>query len=103
MKRGGCLILAFLLLPLTGFLPSISADTSNLIEADISQDHITNPFSTAISLYGNSGGSLSSTEYTIPIRNADGMYLDSKDNDLYVIVRYIGDPAPISAITLSFS
>ena len=77
--------------------------TSNLIEADISQDNFKNPFSTAISLYGNSGGSISSGTYTVPIRNADGMYLDSNDNELYVIVRYKGDPAPISAITLSFS
>ena len=39
----------------------------------------------------------------MPIRNGDGMYLDSDDNELYVIVRYKGDPSPISAITLSFS
>jgi hypothetical protein len=77
--------------------------TSNLIEADISQDHIKNPFATAISLYGNSGGSISSGTYTIPIRNADGMYLDSDDNELYVIVRYKGDPTPIDDITLTFS
>jgi hypothetical protein len=77
--------------------------TSNLIEADISQDHFKNPFSTAISLYGNSGGSKSSTEYTIPIRNADGMYLDSSDNELYVIVRYKGNPSPVTSITLSYS
>jgi hypothetical protein len=77
--------------------------TSNLIEADMAQDNHKNPFSTAISLYGNSGGSISSGTYTVPIRNADGMYLDSNDNELYVIVRYKGDPAPISAITLSFS
>ena len=38
MKRGVCLILAFLLLPLTGFLPSISADTSNLIEAGVTDE-----------------------------------------------------------------
>ena len=76
---------------------------SNLIEANISQDHFKNPFSTAIDLYGNSGGSISSGTYTIPIRNADGMFLDSSDNELYVIVRYKGDPAPISAITLSYS
>ena len=77
--------------------------TSNLIEADIAQDNHKNPFSTAISLYGNSGGSISSGTYTVPIRNADGMYLDSNDNELYVIVRYKGDPTPIDDITLSFS
>ena len=80
-----------------------TATTSNLIESNISQDHFKNPFSTAIDLYGNTGGSISSGTYTMPIRNGDGMYLDSNDNELYVIVRYKGDPAPISAITLSFS
>ena len=77
--------------------------TNNLIEADMAADNFKNPFSTAISLYGNSGGSLSSTEYTIPIRNADGMYLDSSDNELYVIIRYKGDPSPVTSITLSYS
>ena len=38
MKRGVCLILAFLLLPLSGLLPSISADTSNLIEAGVTDE-----------------------------------------------------------------
>jgi hypothetical protein len=80
-----------------------TATTSNLIEADISQDNHKNPFSTAISLYGNSGGSIASGTYTVPIRNADGMYLDSNDNELYVIVRYKGDPTPIDDITLTFS
>jgi hypothetical protein len=74
-----------------------------LIEADMAADNFKNPFTTAISLYGNSGGSKSSTEYTIPIRNADGMYLDSSDNELYVIIRYKGDPSPVTSITLSYS
>jgi len=77
--------------------------TSNLIEADMAADNFKNPFTTAISLYGNSGGSINSTEYTIPIRNADGMYLDSSDNELYVIIRYKGDPSPVTSITLSYS
>ena len=77
--------------------------TSNLIEADMAADNFKNPFSTAISLYGNSGGSIASNTYTVPIRNADGMYLDSNDNELYVIVRYKGDPTPIDDITLTFS
>jgi hypothetical protein len=38
MKRGVCLILTFLLLPLSGLLPSISADTSNLIEAGVTDE-----------------------------------------------------------------
>jgi hypothetical protein len=77
--------------------------TSNLIEADMAADNFKNPFSTAISLYGNTGGSKASTTYTVPIRNADGMYLDSNDNELYVIVRYKGDPSPVTSITLAYS
>jgi glucose/arabinose dehydrogenase len=77
--------------------------TSNLIEANMAQDNFKNPFLPAISLYGNTGGNISSNTYTVPIRNADGMYLDSSDNELYVIVRYKGDPTPIDDITLTFS
>jgi len=77
--------------------------TNNLIEANISTDNHKNPFTTAIDLYGNSGGGISSDTYTIPIRNADGMFLDSNDNELYVIVRYKGDPTPLDDITLTFS
>jgi len=80
-----------------------SKTNDNLIEADISNDNHKNPFSSAISLYGNTGGSLASTTYTVPIRNADGMYLDSTDNELYVIIRYKGDQTPITSISLSFS
>ena len=76
---------------------------SNLIESNISQDNHKNPFSSAVDLYGNTGGSLSSTTYTVPIRNADGMFLDSSDNELYVIIRYKGDPSPVTSINLTFS
>jgi hypothetical protein len=77
--------------------------TSNVIETGVAADNFKNPFSTAIDLYGNTGGSLNSTQYTVPMRNADGMYLDNNDNELYVIVRYKADPAPVTSITLSFS
>ena len=80
-----------------------TATTSNVIETNISNDNHKNPFSTAIDLYGNTGGELSSTTYTIPIRNADGMFLDNNDNELYVLVRYKGDPSPITSITLGYS
>jgi hypothetical protein len=77
--------------------------TSNVIETGVVADNFKNPFTTAIDLYGNVGGSLSSTEYTVPIRNADGMYLDSNDDQLYVIIRYKGGPSPVTSITLSYS
>ena len=77
--------------------------TSNLIEAGVSADNFKNPFTDDLDLYGNTGGSLSSTQYTIPIRNADGIFLDDSDNELYVILRYKGDEAPVTSISLGFS
>jgi len=77
--------------------------TSNVIETGVVADNFKNPFTTTIDLYGNTGGSKASTTYTVPIRNADGMYLDSNDNELYVIVRYKGDPSPVTSITLAYS
>ena len=62
-----------------------------------------NPFGSSIDLYGNLGGSLSSTTYTIPIRNADGMYINATYDEIYVIVKYKGDPTPITGITVAFS
>jgi len=80
-----------------------SDTTSNLIESGISQDNHKNPFSSNIDLYGNTGGSVSSNTYTIPMRNSDGMFLDATDDELYVVVRYKGDPAPLQSITLGYS
>ena len=80
-----------------------SALVSNVIEQNIANDMFKNPFTTAIDLYGNTGGSKNSTEYTIPIRNSDGMYIDDDDNEFYVIVRYKGDEAPVTSITISTS
>jgi hypothetical protein len=74
-----------------------------VIETGAAADNFKNPFTTAIDLYGNTGGSISSTEYTMPIRNADGMILNASDNELYVIVRYKGDQAPVTSVTLTFS
>jgi hypothetical protein len=80
-----------------------SATTSNLIEANIANDNFKNPFTTAISLYGNTGGSISGNTYSVPLRNADSMFIDNTDNELYVIIRYKGDPSPVTSITISYS
>ena len=82
-----------------------SETTANLISSSVAHqtDFHLNPFTDALDLYGNTGGSVSSGTYTVPMRNADGMYLDNTDNELYVIVRYTGDPTPIDDITLTFS
>ena len=77
--------------------------TSNAISASVARDFFKNPFTDTLALYGNTGGSKSSNQYTLPIRNADGMYLDSNDNELYVILRYKGNPTPVTGITLTFS
>jgi hypothetical protein len=77
--------------------------TSNLISASIANDNQRNPFTTNIALYGNTGGSLNSTTYTIPLRGADGMSLDGTNQDYIILVRYTGDQAPISSITVSYS
>ena len=80
-----------------------SETTSNLIESGVSADNFKNPFSSNLDLYGNTGGSVGSNTYTVPLRSADGMYLNATDNELYVLIRYKGDPTPITGITLSFS
>ena len=82
-----------------------SETTSNSISSSVAHqaDHWLNPFSDALDLYGNTGGSVASNTYTVPMRNSDGMYLDDNDNELYVIVRYKGNPAPLDDITLTFS
>lgn len=77
--------------------------TSNYVGDITANTDGQNPFGSTISLYGNTGGSLSSTTYTMPIRNADGMFLNATYNDIYVIVRYKGDPTPVSSITVTFS
>ena len=65
-------------------------------------------FSETISLYVAgieeiTWGSLSSNTYTIPLRNADGMFLDNTDNEFYVILRYKGNPSPVTTITTATS
>jgi hypothetical protein len=80
-----------------------SATVSNLIESGLAADNFKNPFSSAIDLYGNTGGSVGGTTYTVPIRNADGMFLDASDNELYVVIRYKGDQSPVTSITLAYS
>ena len=66
---------------------------------DNQTDFHLNPFTESIDLHSNTGGNLSSTTYTIPLRNADGMFLDDTDNEFLVILRYAGDPTPVSSIT----
>ena len=80
-----------------------SETNSNVIASGVTADNFKNPFTDNLDLYGNIGGSISSTTYTMPLRNADGMYLDNNDNEFYLIIRYKGDPAPITDISISTS
>ena len=77
--------------------------TSNLISASISNDNHKNPFSNNIALRGNIGGNLNSNTYTVPLRNGDGMILDGNDQNFIVIIRYKGDPSPVTGIAISIS
>ena len=77
---------------LTNFVASKTANTDGQ-----------NPFGSNFQLYGNTGGSLASTTYTIPLRNGDGMALNATYDEVYVIVRYKGDPTPVTSITTTFS
>jgi hypothetical protein len=77
--------------------------TSNLINASIANDNQRNPFTTNVALYGNTGGGLASTTYTIPLRGADGMALDGTNQDYIILVRYTGDQIPVTSIAVSYS
>ena len=73
---------------------------TNFVASKTANSDGQNPFGSAFQLYGNTGGSLSSTTYTIPLRNGDGMFLNATYTNIYVIVRYKGDPTPIASITI---
>jgi hypothetical protein len=77
--------------------------TSNLISGSIANDNQRNPFTTNVALYGNTGGGLASTTYTIPLRGADGMALDGTNQDYIILVRYTGDQIPVTSIAVSYS
>ena len=77
--------------------------TSNFVTNIAANTDGQNPFGSQIGLYGNTGGSLASTTYTMPLRNPDGMTLDATYTNIYVIVRYKGDPTPVSNITVTFA
>ena len=76
---------------------------TNFVASKTANSDGQNPFGSAFQLYGNTGGSLSSTTYTIPLRNGDGMLLNATYTNIYVIVRYKGDPSPVTSITTTFS
>jgi len=76
---------------------------SNFVASKTANTDGQNPFGSAFQQYGNTGGSLATTTYTIPLRSADGMTLNATYTNIYVIVRYKGDPTPVTSITTTFS
>jgi hypothetical protein len=76
---------------------------TNFVASKTANSDGQNPFGSNFQLYGNTGGSLATTTYTIPLRSADGMLLNATYTNIYVIVRYKGDPAPVTSITTTFS
>ena len=83
------------------FDPTNTVD--NVIIASQAADGFINPFTSNIALYGNVGGSISGNNYNIPMRNGDGMVLDSSDQDFIVIIRYKNDPTPITSINITIA
>jgi hypothetical protein len=77
--------------------------TNNFVATKTANTNGQNPFGSNFDLYGNTGGSLATTTYTIPLRNADGMTLDATNTNIYVIVRYNGDPTPVTSMTVTFA
>tara|TARA_R110002012_G_scaffold197288_2_gene365835 strand:+ start:550 stop:4329 length:3780 start_codon:yes stop_codon:yes gene_type:complete len=74
------------------------------IDSDIATDDHKNPFTPAIELYGCPGSVKSASNiYTFNLLNSNDQFLDSNDDEFYVIVRYKGDPAPIQQINVSTS
>ena len=64
----------------------------------------TNPFGSSIQVYQSSTSAVSSTTYTMPLISANGMILNATYTNIYVIVRYKGEPTtPITSITTTFS
>jgi hypothetical protein len=82
----------------------ISARTSTSILTGQTTDNLTNPFSEPINVYGNNGGSLSSTKYGMTLLSGLSQILNPSASptpyvDFVVLVRYKGDVLPITTIT----
>jgi hypothetical protein len=62
----------------------------------------TNPFISSLDYYG-AGGAVSGTTYTITVQSATNMVLNGTagSDEIYVIIRYNGDPSPVTSLTVS--
>ena len=64
----------------------------------------TNPFETDLNYY-RAGSRASTGIYDVAISNANGIFMDGSANrdEFYIIVRYKGDPSPLTGITLTYT
>ena len=62
----------------------------------------TNPFVSSLDYYG-AGGAVAGTTYTITVQSATNMILNGTggNDEIYVIIRYNGDPSPVTSLTVS--
>tara|TARA_R110000822_G_scaffold100355_13_gene226021 strand:+ start:114 stop:3101 length:2988 start_codon:yes stop_codon:yes gene_type:complete len=62
----------------------------------------TNPFTSALDYYG-AGGGVAGTTYTITVQSPTNMVLNGTagSDEIYVIIRYKGDPLPVTSLTVS--
>jgi hypothetical protein len=62
----------------------------------------TNPFTSTLDYYG-AGGAVVGTTYTITVASTTGMVLNGTagSDEIYVIIRYKGDPSPVTSLTVS--
>jgi hypothetical protein len=82
----------------------ISARTSTSILTGQTNNDSTNPFAEPINVYGNNGGTLSSTKYGMSLLSGLSQILNPSASptpyvDFVVLVRYKGDVLPVTTIT----
>ena len=81
-------------------------DMSNILQSEIStnisQDFFINPFSSAIDLYGISGGSISGNIYNQVLLDSVSAVLSPTYNSFIVLIRYKGDIAPVRSIVVDY-
>jgi hypothetical protein len=82
-----------------------SALINQVITSSYANDNWLNPFTTPINIQGNTqgGSGLSGTTYTLPLSSGLNQILNSTYRNLIVIIRYNGDPTPLTSINLTFT
>ena len=74
-----------------------------VISSSVAQDNFLNPFSSSIDIKGNDTGTTVGNLYTLPLRDTLNQLLTPTYPNLIVIIRYSGNPTPITSINLTFT